>query len=116
MTEGRSSLVFAALSSPVRRRMLDLLQQSPGLTVHALGSHFEMSPVGVLKHVRVLEESGLVHSVKKGRERRLYFNLVPIQQIYDRWTDRYSAFWASRVVDIKHRAESRAQSKAVRRA
>jgi predicted transcriptional regulator len=87
--------------------MLDLLQARPGMSIAALSSHFEMSAVGVLKHVRVLERAGLVVSEKRGRERRLYFNVVPIQQIHDRWTDQYSEFWATRVVDLKARLESR---------
>jgi predicted transcriptional regulator len=116
MSEDSLTTVFTALASPVRRRMLDILQQSPGLSIHTLSTHFSMSGVGVLKHVKLLEQAGLIHSVKQGRERHLYFNLVPIQLIYDRWTTRYSAFWGSRVVDIKHRAEARAQAKAVRRA
>lgn len=90
--------------------MLDLLQEAPGISIAALTSHFEMSPVGVLKHVRILEGAGLVHSVKQGRVRKLYFNAMPIQLIYDRWTDRYSQFWAGRLSDFKSRIESHAKA------
>lgn len=99
--------VFAALASPARRRMLDLLQESPGCSVAALAERFRMSKVAVLKHVRVLEQANLVRSVKRGRVRHLFFNVVPIQLVYDRWTDRYSAFWAGRMADIKERVEAR---------
>ena len=102
--------VFDALASHDRRRMLDIVQESPGMSIAALATHFEMSKVGVLKHVRLLESAGLVHTEKRGRERRLYFNVMPIQAIYDRWTDCYSEFWASRVADLKHRLESRERS------
>lgn len=99
--------VFAALAHPERRRMLDLLREQPGKSIASLAEHFAMSAVGVLKHVRVLERAGLVHAEKHGRERRLYFNVVPIQLVYDRWTDQYSQFWAGRLADIKERLESR---------
>lgn len=89
--------------------MLDVLQSAPGTTIAGLSAHFDMSGVGVLKHVRVLEAAGLIWSRKEGRERRLYFNLVPIQSIYDRWTDRYSRFWAERVIDMKARIEASVQ-------
>lgn len=104
-----SDLVFEALANRDRRRMLDLIQQSPGMTIAAVCTHFEMSSVGVLKHIRILERCGLVHSEKHGRVRKLYFNAVPIQKIYDRWTDQYSQFWASRMVDMVERLETRAK-------
>lgn len=97
--------LFDALSSPVRRRVLDLLLEKPGQTVAGLSSSFKMSGVGLLKHVRVLERAGLVIAEKRGRERWLYVNIVPIQQIYDRWTTDYVKFWAGRVVDLKDRLE-----------
>lgn len=99
--------VFAALAHPARRRMLDLLRAQPGLSIAALAKKFDMSAVGVLKHVKILEAARLIHTEKSGRERRLYFNITPIQQVYDRWTDRYSSFWAERMVDLKARLESR---------
>jgi predicted transcriptional regulator len=99
--------LFAALANRERRRMLDLLQAQPGLTVVALAQHFAMSSVGVLKHVKVLEAAGLVLAHKQGRERRLFFNAMPIQTVYDRWTDDYSRFWGGRVADLKSKLESK---------
>ena len=112
----RFDALFAALANAERRRMLDLLREHPGLHIAALGSHFDMSLVAVLKHVRVLEAAGLVISERPGRERRLYFNIMPIQAIYDRWTDEYSAYWAGQVADIKSRVESRGQARGAKRA
>lgn len=89
--------------------MLDLVQQDPGQTIVALAAHFDMSSVGVLKHVRVLEAAGLLLTHKHGRERLLYVNLVPIQQIYDRWTNTYASFWSTQMVDLKERLESRGE-------
>lgn len=108
--------VFAALAHPARRRMLDLLVASPGMTIAGLATHFEMSGVGVLKHVKVLAACRLITSRRVGRVRRLYFNLVPIQQIHERWSDAYGLFWASRMVEIKNRVESKRRGKVVRRA
>ena len=59
-----------------------------------------------MKHLRVLEEAQLIVSKKNGRSRELYFNVTPIQLIYDRWTTEYSSFWASKVADLKHQLES----------
>ena len=101
--------LLAALAHSGRRRMLDLLMSMPGMNVKALASHFEMSRIAVLKHLRVLEEAELVLSRKVGRVRELFFNPVPIQLMHDRWTDQYSAFWSERMVDLKSRVEGRAQ-------
>ncbi len=98
--------VFAAMANEQRRRMLDVLRHEPGVTIAGLATHFAMSGVGVLKHVKVLEAAGLIVSRKVGRERHLYFNVMPIQLVYDQWTDQYSRFWAGRVADIKAALES----------
>ena len=111
-SESREARTFAALANPTRRLMLDLSMDNPGMSVKALHSHFpEMSRIAVLKHVRILEGCDLIVSRKSGRVRHLYFNPVPIQQIYDRWTTKYTAFWSQRMVDIKQRVESLANRK-----
>ena len=98
--------VFQALAHPARRRVLDIVKNSPGCCVGEVASAFEMSRVAVMKHLAVLEEAGLVNSQKVGRTRRLYVNAAPIQMIYDRWTTEYSQFWASQVTDLKFRLEA----------
>ena len=65
-----------------------------------------MSRIGVMKHLDLLVESGLVVSRKQGRTRQLFFNAAPIQMIYDRWTDEYSSFWVAQAVDLKYEVES----------
>ena len=98
MDSGQFDLVFATLAHAARRRMLDLVKTAPGISVKALTSHFpEMSRIAVLKHVNALEAADLLLSKKEGRTRQLFFNPIPIQMIYDRWTDEYSAFWSSRM-------------------
>jgi len=116
MTPARIDRVFSALAHPSRRRMLDLAMEAPGLSVKALASHFPTSRIAVLGHVRVLEEADLLLTRKVGRTRQLFFNPVPIQRIHDRWTTKYTAFWACRVADIQDRVESRAAGRGARRA
>ena len=111
-----TNAVFAALASFTRRQILDLLTAHPGLTVKAVASHFPVSRIAVMKHLATLEAADLIISRKNGRERRLYFNPVPIQQIYDRWTDQYSSFWASRMTDIRARVEAAQATQETRRA
>ncbi len=99
--------VFHALANVHRRKILDLVRDDPGTTVKALCRHFDVSRIAVMKHLAVLEKADLVVSERQGRERHLYFNIVPIQLIYERWTDEFGAVWASHVTQIKHRIETR---------
>ncbi|HEX6882057.1 MAG TPA: helix-turn-helix transcriptional regulator [Planctomycetota bacterium] len=108
--------VFAALASRERRQMLDIVLAHPGCGVNQVAAHFAMTRVGVLKHLRLLEEAGLVLSEKVGRVRRLYFNAVPIQQIHARWSDRYGALFADHMVAIQERVESRNRQRKTNRA
>jgi predicted transcriptional regulator len=101
--------VFQALASESRRRMLDIVKECPGIAVGALANEFDVSRIAVMKHLRVLEQSGLLVSEKTGRTRRLYFNAVPVQMIYDRWTTEYSAYWSGNLTKLKYAAEIRAQ-------
>jgi len=99
--------VFRALASESRRRILDIVKDKPGCSVNHVATFFRTSRIAVMKHLRVLAEARLVTSRKEGRTRRLYFNAVPIQMIYDRWTTEYSAYWASRLAKVKYKVERR---------
>lgn len=99
--------IFQALAHQTRRKILDILKTMPGCSVNDVCKYFEMSRIAVMKHLRILEEANLVISQKSGRTRELYFNAVPIQLIYDRWTSEYSEFWASHVTDIKFKSEAK---------
>ncbi len=103
--------VFDALGSAARRRMLDLVKADPGCTVGELAAHFDVTRVAVMHQIRLLEEAQLLISRKEGRRRRLYFNAVPIQMIYDRWTTELSTFWASRMTDVMYRVEGTSERK-----
>ncbi|GLQ25166.1 transcriptional regulator [Algimonas ampicilliniresistens] len=98
-------LVFQALAHRTRRDILDLLRAEPGQAVGHLASNFDVSRINIINHLRVLETAGLVISEKDGRSRRLYLNLMPIQMVYDRWTDRYSGYWSDRLASLKYGAE-----------
>jgi DNA-binding transcriptional ArsR family regulator len=97
---------FKALAHPTRRRILDLVHADPGCNVNDLCTHFEVSRTAVIGHVNVLEEAELLISEREWRDRRLYFNVVPIQVIYDRWTSKYSALWAEDLARLKYAVES----------
>ncbi|MGB7335553.1 MAG: helix-turn-helix transcriptional regulator [Salaquimonas sp.] len=103
--------VFQALAHITRRQILDLVRASPGISVGVLAGEFDVSRIAVMNHLAVLEKAGLIISEKDGRSRMLYINAMPIQEIYDRWTDTYSAYWSSRMNLIKSAAEAVATPK-----
>jgi DNA-binding transcriptional ArsR family regulator len=105
--------VFAALAHRDRRRILDLVQNNPGCRVDDLCRHFTTSRIAILKHLKVLERAELILSRKVGRERRLDFNVMPIQIIYDRWATEFSALWAGPIAELKYRVETQDKSAAV---
>jgi len=94
--------VFKALADPHRRLLLDLLHERDGRTLLDLQGRLPMTRFGVMKHLRVLEEAGLVTTRKAGREKFHYLNPVPIQQVYDRWVGKYAAPWARALTGLKH--------------
>ena len=99
--------IFRALADPTRRLLLDRLFERDGRTLTELESQLEMTRFGVMKHLRVLEEAGLVISRKAGRTRLHYLNAVPIRQIHDRWIDKYSEPRVSALTELKTQLEGR---------
>jgi DNA-binding transcriptional ArsR family regulator len=93
--------VFKALADPTRRFLLDLLFARDGRTLTELESELEMTRVGVMKHLRVLEEAGLVVTRRSGREKLHFLNAVPIRLIHDRRIDKYTDHHVSALVDHK---------------
>jgi len=83
--------VFKALADPTRRAILDALFEREGQSLNDLQSRFQMTRFGVMKHVKVLEDAGLVMTRKVGRARLHYLNAVPIREIHDRWTSKFAA-------------------------
>ncbi|MCM3746769.1 metalloregulator ArsR/SmtB family transcription factor [Paenibacillus pasadenensis] len=98
--------VFKALADPSRRLLLDLLNRSDGRTLNELCAHLQMTRFGVMKHLNVLEEAGLITTRKAGREKLHYLNAVPIRQIYERWVSQYAEPWAIGLTSLKQELES----------
>jgi DNA-binding transcriptional ArsR family regulator len=101
-------LVFKALADPTRRLLLDRLFERDGRTLTELESQLEMTRFGVMKHLRVLEQAGLVVSRRQGREKLHFLNPVPIRQIHDRWIDKYREREVSALLDLKTSLEDTA--------
>jgi DNA-binding transcriptional ArsR family regulator len=100
--------VFRALADPTRRHLLDQLFERDGRTLTELEEGLEMTRFGVMKHLRVLEEAGLVVHRRSGREKLHYLNPVPIRLIHDRWIDKYTERRVSALVDLKTELEESA--------
>ncbi len=97
--------IFKALADPTRRQLLDALHEQDGQTLGELERRFEMTRFGVMKHLKQLEEAGLVVTVRRGREKLHYLNPVPIRTIYERWVSKYAESWASPLTQLKHDLE-----------
>jgi DNA-binding transcriptional ArsR family regulator len=97
--------VFRALADPSRRLLLDLLFERDGRTLTELESELAMTRFGVMKHLRVLEDAGLVVTRRSGREKLHFLNPVPIRLIHDRWIDKYTERHVAALVDLKNELE-----------
>jgi DNA-binding transcriptional ArsR family regulator len=100
--------VFKALGDPTRRLLLDRLYERDGRSLTELESDLEMTRFGVMKHLRVLGDAGLVVTRRSGREKLHYLNPVPIRLIHDRWIDKYTERRVSALADLKHELEDTA--------
>lgn len=99
--------VFKALSDESRRMLLDLLFLKEGRSLTELEEHLPMTRFGVMKHLKVLKEAGLVTTRKQGRETLHFLNAVPIQMVYDRWVSKYSKGWARSLTELKYDLEEK---------
>jgi DNA-binding transcriptional ArsR family regulator len=100
--------VFKALADPTRRHLLDRLFEQDGRTLTDLESELAMTRFGVMKHLRVLEDAGLVVARRSGREKLHFLNPVPIRLIHDRWIDKYTERRVAALADLKHELEESA--------
>jgi DNA-binding transcriptional ArsR family regulator len=98
--------VFRALADPTRRSLLDQLFEQDGQTLSALEQRLPMTRFGVMKHLKLLEEAGLVVTKRRGREKLHYLNPVPIRLVHDRWVSKYAEPWTAALSDIKQRLET----------
>ncbi|HVU72169.1 MAG TPA: metalloregulator ArsR/SmtB family transcription factor [Mycobacteriales bacterium] len=98
--------VFKALADPTRRRLLDLLFETDGQTLSELEAAVpEMTRFGVMKHLGVLEDAGLVVTRRRGREKLHHLNPVPIRLVHDRWISRFTEHRVAMLADLKHKLE-----------
>jgi uncharacterized protein YndB with AHSA1/START domain len=97
--------VFRALADPTRRSLLDELFRQDGQTLNALEERFAMSRFGVMKHLRQLEEAGLVVTRRRGREKLHFLNPVPIRLVHDRWVSKYAEPWTAGLSGLKQTLE-----------
>src|SRR5258708_14208447 len=98
--------VLRALADPTRRRLLDQVFRQDGQTLGALGRRSTMTRFGVMKHLRVLEDAGLVITKRRGREKLHFLNPVPIRLIHDRWIDKYTERQVTALADLKTQLEA----------
>jgi DNA-binding transcriptional ArsR family regulator len=98
--------VFRALADPTRRFLLDLLFEREGRTLSELEAEVDMTRFGVMKHLRVLEDAGLVLTKKQGREKLHFLNPVPIRLVHDRWIDKYTERRVTALTDLKRELET----------
>lgn len=97
--------MFKALADPTRRELLDELFRRDGQTLGTLEEKFSMTRFGVMKHLKVLEDAGLVLTRRRGREKLHYLNPVPIRLIHDRWVSKYAEPLAATISAIKRDLE-----------
>jgi uncharacterized protein YndB with AHSA1/START domain len=98
--------VFRALADPTRRSLLDELFRQDGQTLRMLQERLPMTRFGVMKHLKLLEEAGLIVTRRRGREKFHYLNPVPIRLVHDRWVSKYAEPWVSGLSDLKYKLEA----------
>lgn len=99
-------MVFKALADPTRRDLLDALFQQDGQTLTALERRPAMTRFGVMKHLKVLEQAGLVVTRRRGREKLHFLNPVPIRLVHDRWVSKYAEPWVATLSELKSEMET----------
>jgi DNA-binding transcriptional ArsR family regulator len=97
--------VFKALADPTRRDILDALFERDGQTLSSIEARFAMTRFGVMRHLAVLEDAGLVVTRKSGREKLHFLNAVPVRDIYERWVSKYTGATASALLELKRHME-----------
>jgi len=103
--------VFKALADSTRRALLDALFESDGQTLTALEERLPMTRFGVMKHLRILEQAGLLVTRRRGREKLHFLNPVPIRRVHDRWVSKYAEPWAAALSELKANLERKTMEK-----
>ena len=98
-------LVFKALADPTRRYLLDSLREHNGQTLGELCDRVDMARQSATQHLAVLEAANLVSTVRRGRQKLHYLNPVPLNEIQERWIDRFERPRLRTLSAVKQRAE-----------
>ena len=101
-----TDVVFRALADPGRRRLLDSLNARNGQTLRELCADMHMTRQSVSKHLSLLEQANLVSTLRRGREKLHYLNAAPINDISERWIDRYDKPRVQALSDLKRALET----------
>jgi DNA-binding transcriptional ArsR family regulator len=99
--------VFKALSDSSRRQLLDSLYSNNGQTLGQLCEQHDMSRQAVTQHLALLEAANLVVAIRQGREKLHYLNPVPLQEIYERWIEKFERHRIGAVRELKHMLEGK---------
>ena len=102
--------IWKALSDPTRREILDLLRDGPRQTTEIVQAFSQLSRFGVMKHLDVLRDAGLVDTRSEGRRRINALNAAPIREILERWIGKYEAYWSNTLLRVKEIAETQSKS------
>lgn len=105
----QSDLLFKALADPTRRKLMDLLYATDGQTLGQLCEHLDMRRQSVSQHLDVLESANLVATRWRGREKLHLLNVVPLQEIYERWISKFEKPRLKALHDLKQRLEDNEQ-------
>ena len=103
--------IWKALSDTTRREILDLLRDGPRPTTEIVRRFPQLSRFGVMKHLDVLREAGLVTTRIEGRKRINSLNAAPLRQILERWISKYEASWTNTMLRVKESAENTAATR-----
>ena len=99
-------VVFKALADRSRRKLLDRLFANNGQTLNELCTGLDMTRQAVTKHLVLLERANLVSTAWRGREKLHYLNPIPIQQIADRWINKYESSRLRALTNLKTKLET----------
>ena len=105
----RSNLLFKALADPSRRKLMDLLNASDGQTLNQLCEHLDMTRQSVTQHLQILETANLLATRRRGREKLHFLNVVPLQEIYERWISKFERPRLKALHKLKRRLEGAPQ-------
>ena len=102
----RHDRIWKALADPTRREILDLLRDGPLPTTSVVEALPRLSRFGVMKHLEILRQAGLVKTRTDGRQRINSLNAAPLRDVIERWIGKYEGYWANTLLRVKESAES----------